>query len=292
MELEELLQKEGIIELDKDLRGLRRSELKKHFGSSTSDRIILSKLIKSVIWQAYTRIQDGSEPTITGNLRTFWYRWVKPAISKVPKKYLGKSDLYDAMCELFVEMVLHLKLFSYEDFDFTDENWENRRIGTERPEVLLFAEKRGWIRILRQFHEEHGVSILALGGFPSALTSTYTVRDLKAAIGDKGVRLVGLVDYDPSGDLIAESFREQLSLAGLEILELQTLIEPSHYTAQELKLFRFELPQSQKTKTANWLEKTGGIEGEPYGLESESLPLDRLRELVKEAIAPEESLEE
>lgn len=126
MGLQELLEKEGIVELDEDLRGLCRSEIKRHFGRSRCNRIILSKLIKSLIWQAYTRIQDGTEAPITGNLRTFWYRFLKPALAKVPKKYLGKSDFYNAMGQLFAEMVLELKLFPYEDFDLTDENWENR----------------------------------------------------------------------------------------------------------------------------------------------------------------------
>lgn len=282
-----LLEKEGIVEFEegKDIRGLRRSEIKRHFGSSTSNRIVISKLIKSVIWHAYRRIQDGSEAPITGNLRTFWYRWLKPTLAKVPKKYLGKSDLYDAMSELFVEMVLELKLFSYKDFDFSDENWENRRIGTERPEVLVFAEKRGWIRILRRFHEEYGVSILALGGFPSALTSQYTAAGLGEVLEEgQAVRLIGLVDYDPSGALIASSFRKQLEQSGLMVSELVTLIEPRHYTDEELALFKFPLPRSQKTKTAEWLEETGGIDGERYGLESESMPMERLQKLVKAAI--------
>jgi len=283
--LADLLEKEGIVELEQDIRGLRRSEIKRHFGSSTSNRIVLSKLIKSVIWQAYTRIKDGTEEPITGNLRTFWYRWLKPALAKVPKKYLGKTDLYDAMSELFMEMVLELQLFSYKDFDFTDENWENRRIGEKQPEVLLFAEKRGWIRILQRFHREYGVSILALGGFPSALTSQYTAFDLKKVLGEgQAVRLIGLVDYDPSGELIASSFRKQLELSGLEVSELVTLIEPRHYTDKELALFKFPLPRSQKTKTEAWLAETGGVGGERYGLESESMPVERLQELVKAAI--------
>lgn len=284
-ELAALLEKEGIVELDKDIRGLRRSELKRYFGSSTSNRIIISKLIKSQIWQAYTRIKDGSEAPITGNLRTFWYRFLKPALAKVPKKYLGKSDAYDQMTALFVELVLDLKLFSYKDFDFTDENWENRRLGTERPEVLVFAEKRGWIRILRRFHKEFGVSTLALGGFPSALTSSYTAHDLGELLQEgQGARLIGLVDYDPSGALIASSFQKQLELSGLKVSELVTLIEPQHYSEEELELYRYRLPKTQRAKTDAWLEETGGVSGERYGLEAESMPMERLQKLVESAV--------
>lgn len=285
LSLEELLEKEGIVEFDKDIRGLRPSEIKRHFGSSTSKRIVLSKLIKSVIWQAYTRIRDGVEVPSGGNLRTFWYQWVKPALAKVPKKYIGKSDLYDHMSELFMEMVLEWKIFSYKDFDFTDENWENRRIGTDRPGVLVFAEKRGWIRVLRHFHERYGVSILALGGFPSALTSQYTALDLSEVLEDgQSVKLIGLVDYDPSGALIARSFRRQLEQSGLSVSDLVNVIEPRHYRPEEIELFKFPLPTNQKAKTDAWLEETGGIDGERFGLESESFPLMRLVGVVEELI--------
>lgn len=285
-ELWKILEKEGIVELDEDIRGLKRTQIKKHFGSQNSDRIILSKFMKSIIWQAYTKIQAGDESPIMGNIRTFWYRWVKPALAKVPKKYFGKMDLYDLMLRLFAEMVMDLKLFNYADFDFTDENWENRRIGEEKPGVIVFSEKRGWVRFLREFHQKHGVSVLALGGFPSALTSEYTVRDVQKVLGTgKAVRLVGIVDYDPSGDLIAESFREQLETQGLVVESLETLIQPKHYTADELKLFRFRLPRSQKTKTQRWMEKTGGIDGKEWGLESESMPTERLKSLLEEVIS-------
>ena len=135
-------------------------------------------------------------------------------------------------------------------------------------------------------NQKHGVSVLALGGFPSALTSEYTVRDVQKVLGTgKAVRLVGIVDYDPSGDLIAESFREQLETQGLVVESLETLIQPKHYTADELKLFRFRLPRSQKTKTQRWMEKTGGIDGKEWGLESESMPTERLKSLLEEVIS-------
>ena len=167
------------------------------------------------------------------------------------------------------------------DFDFTDEGWEQRRLGTTRPDVLVFAEKTGWIRLLRRWHERWGVSILALGGFPSALTSEYTATHLAPLIGEKTVQLIGIVDFDPSGSLIASSFRGQLEASGLKVSEPRLLIEPKHYKDEELRMFAYPLPQSQKTKLSNWLEETGGIKGEAMGLESESLPIERLEGLLE-----------
>jgi hypothetical protein len=264
---------------------MTRVELGKYFAAKSSGRILIAKLIKNIIWQAYEFISTGKEPPIKGNIRTFWYGWVKPVLARVGGALEAKKDPYDVLTMLFTEMVLDLKFFRYADFDFTDENWENRRIGTTRPEVLVFSEKRGWIRFLRELHEEFGISVLALGGAPSALTSEYTARHISTALSDKRpIRLIGIVDYDPSGDIIANAFLAQLGDVGLLAAELTTVIHPKHYTKEEIKIARFPLPKKEPTKLKNWLAKTGGIDGQAFGLESESMPLDRLKVIVTELI--------
>lgn len=280
-----LLEANGIQHFDKDIRRMKRDELAASFGAKSSGRILLTRLIKNIIWQAYERINAKTAPLIKGNIRTFWYLWVKPTLAHFPDEDEAKSDPYETMIKIFAEMVLDLKLFKYEEFDFSDENWENRRIGTTRPEVLVFAEKAGWIRFLRELHEELGVSILALSGYPSALTSEYTARDVGATLnGKEPVRLIGIVDYDPAGDLIANSFQQQLWAVGFPKTILTTVIDPKHYSEDEIDIFKFPLPKSERTKLTKWLKQTGGINGKAYGLESESMPLDRLKELINELV--------
>ena len=286
-ETQEILAEERIVEFEEDIRSFTRYYLKKHFASK-SGRIVLSRVMKSIMWQVYQRIQKGVEPRFIGNLRTFWYRYMKIVVSRIPKAHLGSSDPYDVMTKLFSEMVSERRLFKYQDFNFTDENWENRRIGTERAEYLVFAEKTGWIRYLRQLHRKFGVSIQALGGFSSLLSSEYTTRDLKEKLSEgQQVHLIGIVDYDYSGHLIAHSFRSQLEEMGLEIAGMEMLIKPESYTVEELELYKYPLPRKQKTKLRKWLEETGGINGEAYGLESESLPLNRLDEFFEKRFAVE-----
>lgn len=275
----------GIRRFDKDLRTLTRAQLAKYFAAESSGRILLTALIKNIIWQAYELIQAGKEPPIGGNIRTFWYLWVKPVLAHIHDDDRSKTDPYNVMIKLFAEMVLDLKLFHYSDFDFSDENWENRRIGTSRLNILVFAEKSGWMRFLRQIHTDFGVSVIALGGMPSALTSEYTARDINAKLIDpKPVHLIGIVDYDPSGDIIANSFKEQLSETGLSSASLSTLIHPSYYSEDELALFRFPLPKKDKTKLNQWLAKTGGIDGKAFGLESESMHPKKLYTLIEQRI--------
>lgn len=274
-----------LIHIEKDIRTMTRAELGKYFAAKSSGRILIAKLIKNIIWQAHEFISAGKEPPIKGNIRTFWYGWVKPVLARVGGALEAKKDPYDVLTFLFAEMVLEQKLFRYADFDFTDENWENRRIGTTRPEVLVFSEKRGWIRFLRELHEEFGVSVLALAGAPSALTSEYTARHIGAVLSDKNpIRMIGIVDYDPSGDIIANAFRAQLRAVGLPTSELTTVIDPKHYTKEEIKIARFPLSKKERTKLKKWLEKTGGIDGQAFGLESESMPLERLKGIVTELI--------
>src|SRR5438876_10619638 len=103
----------SLLHFDKDLRMMNRKELAVHFAAERSGRILLAPLIKNIIWQAYERIRDGTEPPIGGNIRTFWYLWVKPVLSHIGKDAETKTDPYDTMIKAFTEMVLDLKLFHY-----------------------------------------------------------------------------------------------------------------------------------------------------------------------------------
>ena len=257
-------------------------ELAKYFAAESSGRIILTKLIKNIIWQAYEKISACEEPAIFGNIRTFWYMWVKPVLAHIPDDDNVKTDPYDTMLKAFVKMVLDLKLFKYADFDFTDENWETRRIGKTRPEILIFSEKTGWVRYLRKLYEEFDVSVLALGGAPSALTSEYTSTHINEKLKEKHkIHLIGIVDYDPSGYIIANAFQEQLCATGLPDSTLSLVVHPKHYSQREIEIFQYPLPKRQKTKTAQWLQSTGGIKGKAYGLESESMSRKKLHELIR-----------
>ena len=273
----------GIHQIDQDLRTLSRDELAPFFASKSSGRIMLAPLIKAVICQAFLKIKAGTELPIEGNIRTFWYRWLKPVLAHIHDDEPTATDPYDLMLRAFSQLIMEQKLFQYADFDFTDENWENRRIGNLFPQILVFSEKSGWVRFLRTIHDKFGVSTLALGGAPSALTSEYTTSHIKKALlsENAAVSLIGVVDYDPSGDMIAEAFKGQLEACGLKVASLTTVIEPKHYSAEELNIYKYPLPTGQKTKNENWLKKTGGIDGKPFGLEAESLHRERLNKLVE-----------
>ncbi len=61
---------------------------------------MLRRLLRNIIWQAYERITTGDEPGVGGNLRTFWYRFVKPTLAHIDDDDALKSDPYDRMLHI------------------------------------------------------------------------------------------------------------------------------------------------------------------------------------------------
>ena len=263
------------------------TQWREHFGSQRSGRIVLTRLFRAIILQAHREITAGREAPIQGNVRTFWYRFVKPVMARLPASHQPKSDPYELMGQVFVEMVCELGWMSYADFDFTDENWAHRFIGETSPHVLVFSEKRGWIRFVRRCHEDLGTSALTLGGMPSALTSEYTARALREVVDpSKTLYLLGIVDWDPSGDLIARTFESQLHTFGYPHTDLRLMIRPEHYAPRELEFATVALAsgRGQAKKNELWMEAGGGVLGDELGIASESMPWDRLWERIREEV--------
>ena len=131
--LSEILEREGVQEMETDVRLLTLQEIEARFGAKSSGRIIVSHVIKSVIWQAQTKIRAGEARGVDGNLRSFFYQWVKPVMAKIPGALEAARDPYDTMLDVFAEMIGDYKLFAYADLDLSDENWEHRRLDRSVP---------------------------------------------------------------------------------------------------------------------------------------------------------------
>ena len=181
-----------------------------------------------------------------------------------------------------------LRLFRYRDLELVDERWENRWFTDGRnPHLLVFAEKNGFGPFLQEQSRAFGLTAIALGGSPSHLSSEYFAAQLlKRAAREESLVVFGLTDYDPAGADISRSFRAQLAHEGLVVKTAYELITPAAYTAEELTLFRFPLPSKPKTLVERWRKATGGIGGEAFGLEADSLPKDRLRDLLAQKLRP------
>ena len=190
--ISDILTGEGIRNYPQDLRQLSAEELRALFAFASSGRVNATRVIKNLIWQAYTMIRDGRRAPIAGNLRSFWYTDVKPVLSRLGLPVEGRRAtelVYDA----FVQMVTEYHLFHYRDFGFVDEAAQTRTVGQRNGTVILFAEKTGRFALVRDLAQAYDVTGLALGGYPSSLATEYLLHvsgDLKLPINGQG-KMVG-----------------------------------------------------------------------------------------------------
>jgi len=282
----QLLAAEGIADYTQDLRQLSAAELRRLFAFASSGKINATRVIKNLIWQAYTAIRAGQRPPIAGNLRSFWYTDIKPVLSRlgVPVEGRRATELvYDA----FVELVTRHHLFHYRDLGFLDEGAQTRAVGQANGTVILFAEKDGRFALVRDIVQASDATALALGGYPSSLATESLVHALQQAgvLAERpALQLFAVVDYDPSGYWIAREFAAQLHAFGVEEVTLHPLIRPERLTTEQVALGRYTLPTG--SKTTNWVRETGGIDGEPYGLEADAFAPDVIRAAFIAAATP------
>jgi len=273
----QILAAEGIADYPQDLRQLSAAELRRLFAFASSGKINTTRVIKNLIWQAYTAIRDGRRAPIAGNLRSFWYTDIKPVLARlgVPVEGRRATELvYDA----FVELVTRHHLFHYRDLGFLDEGAQTRAVGQTNGTVILFAEKDGRFALVRDIAQAYAATALALGGYPSSLATESLVHALQHAgvLAERpALQLFSVVDYDPSGYWIAREFAAQLQAFGVQDVTLHPLIRPERLTTEQVALGRYALPKG--SKTTNWLRETGGIDGEAYGLEADAFPPDVIR---------------
>lgn len=287
----QVLTAEGIADYAQDLRQLSAAELLGLFAFASSGKINATRVIKNLIWQAYTAIRTGQRASLAGNLRSFWYTDIKPVLSRlgVPVEGRRATELvYDA----FVELVTRHHLFHYRDLGFLDEGAQTRAVGQTNSTVILFAEKDGRFTLVREIAQAYDATALALGGYPSSLATEYFLHALEqtgvlagtALAGPPALQLFSVVDYDPSGYWIAREFAAQLQAFGVREVTMHPLIRPERLTTEQVHLGRYTLPKG--SKTTNWLRATGGIDGEPYGLEADAFAPEVIRAAFVAEAAP------
>jgi hypothetical protein len=192
------------------------------------------------------------------------------------------------MLDIFAKLVAKQRLFRYSELDLADENFQNRRLGQTLPNVLVFAEKVGFFRLLLRVHRRWSVSIMALGGTPSLLSTQFFVEELSSS---KPMTLIAICDWDPAGWDILHAQKRQLEDEGIEVRDLHNLIVPDLFTQRQKHLFRFPVPKRQRSRNQRWLSETGGLDGELFGIESDALDRDLLEQLIDELISPISNLD-
>lgn len=268
---------------------------------ATGYPVNVSCLIRNIVWQTRERILSKEKPPLKELLRTFWYMYIKPTLSRAGA--LSKtSDQYAQMIDNIVYMVKEIEVMRYEDIGFRDDNQANRRVGGN-PNIILFSEKLGHQDFLSEIANKYNISIIALGGQPSVLNSEYFVETLKkTGINlQRSFYLFSIVDYDPSGWIIRDAFLNNLRFYGISNTRVIDMIHPDMLTPDEVKLSRFKIPdvKSMREKNKAWLKEVqkrnydnqryleeGILKKTLYGLEAESISSKRITQKLEEEMVP------
>ena len=285
------LERLKIREFEDSIFEMSFDELNHHFSFGTG-ALNTSMLIKNLIWQDHRKIQAGELESIFGNVRSYWYARLKPVLSRAHAP--NYADKYHMMGSLLAALVVRERLFDYSDFGFVDDNRHNRALGIDNRHILCVAEKTGHMPLLEQLKRDFEVTVIALGGQPSALASEYLLRDLQESgfAPAEPTPLFTIVDYDPTGDSIVRSFIWQLQALGFpgEFIRVD-LAHPSRMTPDQIRLNKYRLSErkSERKKNRQWAARTRGLEpyghGVFYGLEADAMTWTQLLEAFDREVA-------
>ena len=274
-----------------------------------------TEVIRSLILYEVNAIRAGEVREVR-TLRGLWYKLIKPIVSRSGRlNELGKNNKpveWARYLSDYLNELVDAGITSYEELAIIDGSRERRpaaqvdaqlvdvtMIGGHYPWVILFTEKDTIWPIVENIASLYGVSAISGKGKPSNACSENITRAIinseafKAAQPEALV-LLSLTDYDPSGYIIASAQLNQLAAAarnyGGELGKLRQVIHkrigitPDQLTPAELAANSYEPKEAGLTE---WLKETGGIFGQPLGLELDSLETSRIRAMYASAIEAE-----
>ena len=301
--LRDRLRKAGIRHYDELIHDQLKEWLIRNFSEGADEYPVnVARLMRNIVWQTRERIEKGEKPPLKELIRTFWYMYIKPTLSRAGALAI-KADQYAQLIDNIVYMVKDIAVMEYKDIGFRDDNQAHRRVGANA-NIILFSEKLGHQEFLSDIADKYNVSILALGGQPSVLNVEYFVDTLKEAKINlqRSFYLFSIVDYDPSGWIIRDAFMDNLKFYGIPNTRVIDLIHPDMLTLEEIKFSRVIIKdiESMRVKNKNWLkevhkreyknqqylEETKKDKKILYGLEAEAISGKRLSQKLEEEMVP------
>ncbi len=286
--IDKILLREGIKNYDKPIHLQSEKWLLREFGQGRKHPLNVSLLIKNIIWQNRKWILAREQKPLVGLIRNFWYSHIKPTLARAKSLNL-KYDQYNQLIQELYDLVLEGNIMRYRDMGFVDDNKNSRKIGAV-PNVILFAEKDGHFPLLEMIAEEHDITIITLGGQPSALSVEYFVDELKKKKINlqKTFYIFSLVDYDTSGWIIKNAFLRDLKFYGISHVRVVDIALPVRLDPKQVELNKYPLPtlKGMMKKNKKWLKATGGIKGQLYGIESDAFQPDWVKQFLREELKP------
>lgn len=285
--------------LNKYIKDISAKELREIFPPETQN----SHLMRSIIMNE----AEFSPVDYDRTLRALWYSVVKPTLDKLgllTEKDSTEESLtkWDSELSRYAADLVRKGLLTYQDLHIVDQSRQRSnpadrysivdmetfgyQVGVRAyPNIIIGTEKDTVYNILRDLAALFGCSCISGKG----QNSLGAMEDLLRGMGrdHKYILILTLTDYDPSGYYIADTFRNQVEdlKAALDITAMVNIervgITPDQLTPEEVEQNKYTPKPANLDK---WFAATGGINGEPKGLELDALPPDRIREIFVTSI--------
>ena len=251
--------------------------------------------MRSLLLWEIDRVRDASARGVTVEVRTLrglWYELIKPALARLGR--LEECNWAAKLSDYLVELVERGHT-SYEELRIIDgsrlRHGPGERIAVldsvpvvrvHHPHIILFTEKDTIYGVLDGLSTMYGISVVSGSGQPSYAASENLLREIVEHpnfVPGSQIQLLALTDFDPAGYFIAQAQWRQLckvaevfaparKVNGVAFTRLG--LKPDQLTAEELAKNAY--PPSDKGLEL-WMLQTGGIDGEPLGLELDAHPL-------------------
>lgn len=274
-----------------------------------------AKIMRSLLMREVERVKAG-EQTESRTMRNVWYKRIKPVLSKLgvlnqQTRSGNEVDWPRRMSESLGELV-DAGVTSYGELMIVDASRSRRNptgmvlpvadvpvVGAHYPGIILFTEKDTIYGEVEDLASIYGLSALSGGGQPSKAATEDLVRQIVECENFRtgsNIYVLSLTDFDPAGYSIAGAVATQVELsAGLfpqvaRVVHRRLGLTPNQMAPAEVMANRYE-PKDKGLE--EWVKQTGGVNGEPFGLELDALSFDALRQLFVDGIEdliPDEKL--
>ncbi|MFA7468120.1 MAG: hypothetical protein WCY82_07635 [Desulfotomaculaceae bacterium] len=280
--------------LDMYVKDMTREELRATFPQGTPN----SYLMRSIIMNE----RDYSPVTYERTLRSMWYQVVKPTLDKLG--LLSEKDQteealtrWDAELSRYTAELVRKGLLTYKDLYIVDQSRQRSnpsnvfgvvdlqtygyQVGVSAyPNIIISTEKDTVYNILSDLAALFGCSCISGKG----QNSLGAMEDLLRGMGRcyENIFILTLTDYDPNGYYIADTFKNQVedlrkAMGIKSVVHIERIgITPDQLSREEVEANKYTPKPANLEK---WFKVTGGINGEPKGLELDALTPERIREI-------------
>lgn len=283
------------IQLDRPIKKIPADELRRVLG-----KLKISELMRTIILNE----KEFLAVNYNRSLRGFWYATVKPALDKLgllTKKDQTEEALvkWDGKLSHYMAELVRDGLLTYLDLNIIDTSRQRENPAARYnvdplniygyqtniapyPNIILCTEKDTVYTIIADLARLFGLSCISGKGQNAMGAMEDLIRGMGAAAAS-GIWILTMTDYDPSGYYIADTFQKQardllraLGYGRADVSINRIGITPDQLTAVEIEANKYT---PKRTNRAKWFKQTGGIGGQPQGLELDALPPDRIREI-------------